>query len=615
MQFANLNFSSAASHCSGNSLSAFLCRDNGENNNYNLNNSNDDGDNDYDAGGVSSYHPSPRAMYADWGLHPSQNPSSQHGIRTPRSGLHGRNNDGRLISQQGSGKNSEQNKFPNQINSRVYGSPTESVLPGQEDFRSGLPTIQSQGRYTPPTGIVQPIRSFRRGSNNSTGIAGARDRDNSRDKEKEKSKLYGLDDSSFYSSLRAYSIISSILIHHCIVGNGKFLNTNSCSATDLQIIPNYSRRTSDSTVAEAPYSHEKYSMNNNYNEMNTNNSNQNINTNSLNKNISTKSVQLPPKGIVEGIRKVNEKQINIVYSVREFLDRVPNFERRQIIPLLSEITNHSSDANTRLLKLLSPLMFNSCLPHHINNAKKIGDGGFGCVYRISCDASCSKCGTWESYRGKPLQLCHSLKYGRLGYCNTATNEKEEINYCDDENDNTLDLSERNITTQSISIQQSKSESELEFELESDLERTTNYNMKRNYQQFNNDKKSINMYSSMVRKDSGCSSSASRRVYAVKRIPRERSMYDNPLLYEVFNEITCLQLLAGNGGVRTFCYIIYFYLIMLYLTLLYCIFYYLFIFHYVVLSIILLHLLLFCCMFYYFILYCIFLLFDLSFYLS
>ena len=60
-----------------------------------------------------------------------------------------------------------------------------------------------------------------------------------------------------------------------------------------------------------------------------------------------------------------------------------------------------------------------------------------------------------------------------------------------------------------------------------------------------------MYSNMVRKDSGCSSSESRTKYAVKRIPRERSMYDSPLLYEVFNEITCLQLLVGNRGVSTY----------------------------------------------------------------
>ena len=543
MQFANLNFSSAASHCSGNSLSAFLCRDNSENNNYNNTNSYDDGDNDYDdAGGVSSYHPSPRAMYADWGLHPSQ-----HGARTPRSGFQSRSNDGRLLSQQGSGKTSVQSKFPNQMSSRVYGSPPESVLAGQEDFRSGLPTIQSQGRYTPPIGIIQPIRSFRRGSNNSGGIAGARDRDNSRDKEKEKSKLYGLDDSAFYSSLRAYSIISSILIHHCIVGNGNFLNTNSCSAADPQVIPNFSRRTSDSTVAETPCSHEKYNINNNYNENDNNNSNQMINNNSLNKNISTKSVQLPPKGIVEGIRKVNEKQINIVYSVREFLDRVPNLERRKIIPLLSEITYHSSEANRRLLKLLSPLMFNSCLPYHINNAKKIGDGGFGSVYRITCDASCSKCGTWESFRGKSVQLCHNLKYGRLGYINTSTNENEEASSSCDEKDDIFDSTECNVTAKSISIQQLESELESDLELQSDIERTTN-NVTSNSNQYNKEKKLMNMYSSMVRKESGCSSSASRKVYAVKRIPRERSMYDNPLLYEVFNEITCLQLLAGNGGV-------------------------------------------------------------------
>ena len=38
------------------------------------------------------------------------------------------------------------------------------------------------------------------------------------------------------------------------------------------------------------------------------------------------------------------------------------------------------------------------------------------------------------------------------------------------------------------------------------------------------------------------------VYAVKRIPRERNVYDSPIIYEIFNEITSLELLAGNKGV-------------------------------------------------------------------
>ena len=123
------------------------------------------------------------------------------------------------------------------------------------------------------------------------------------------------------------------------------------------------------------------------------------------------------------------------------------------------------------------------------------------------------------------------------------------------------------------IQQLESELESDLELQSDIE-TTQYNVTSNSNQYNKEKKLMTMYSSMVRKESGCSSSASRRVYAVKRIPRERSMYDNPLLYEVFNEITCLQLLAGNGGVSILSSVIFLYYLLC-LCMIYC-FYLLFI---------------------------------------
>jgi hypothetical protein len=45
-----------------------------------------------------------------------------------------------------------------------------------------------------------------------------------------------------------------------------------------------------------------------------------------------------------------------------------------------------------------------------------------------------------------------------------------------------------------------------------------------------------------------SSSPTKAVYAVKRIAREHSLYDSPLIYDVFTEISCLEMLAGNRGV-------------------------------------------------------------------
>lgn len=50
----------------------------------------------------------------------------------------------------------------------------------------------------------------------------------------------------------------------------------------------------------------------------------------------------------------------------------------------------------------------------------------------------------------------------------------------------------------------------------------------------------------VQNDNG--SSPTKAVYAVKRIARERSLYDSPLIYDVFTEVSSLEILAGNRGV-------------------------------------------------------------------
>jgi serine/threonine protein kinase len=48
-----------------------------------------------------------------------------------------------------------------------------------------------------------------------------------------------------------------------------------------------------------------------------------------------------------------------------------------------------------------------------------------------------------------------------------------------------------------------------------------------------------------------------RSYAIKRIPRERSMHDNPMIYEIFQEVSSLEALKGNIGIcKLFDYGIY-----------------------------------------------------------
>jgi len=152
-------------------------------------------------------------------------------------------------------------------------------------------------------------------------------------------------------------------------------------------------------------------------------------------------------------------QINMIFTVREFLELLPDVHLRgKIIPQLVQLSNISQGAGMRVLKLLSGGAFHSCLPTHVSEAEKIGDGGFGSVFKFKCD---------------PRQC-------KRPYHCTAT------------------------TTGALCRMVRKPDSD------------------------------------------ALSPHLAPQTFAVKRLARERSGFDNPLIYDIFNEITALELLAGRG---------------------------------------------------------------------
>ena len=458
MQLGNLESSSAASHCSGMSLSAFLCRDNGDS-------LPDDGDGDadeeQDEGMGSSKPPSPRYWNSDWLIHsPSGLGSSAFRIK-------------------GSGKNSPLPLNPYSASHSYSGAgpglkaaPSNGTDPlsGSSELHLSYTLSASPPSYRQGSGAHINLRQQKCGSFNASGIA-------DRGKDIERSSF---DDVSYTTSLRTFSIVSALLIQHCVVGKGNFLDISSCSTSDSEAVRGSFRERSTDRIGakEDPV-----------------------------RRLSLPNASLPPLGN-EFTNWKQEKQINILFSVREFLEKITDSERRKTVPFLTEISNFSTGASMRVLKLVTPSMFKSCLPSHMNRAKKIGDGGFGTVFRVTCDGSCSKCGSWETFRCRhshPHNYTLSSRRGSTG----------DVTVTD-----TGHSSEQNGLGVGVG-----SVSEANRQLRSTL-------------------------SSLVRKDSGCSSSPTRTTYAVKRIPRERSMHDSPHIYEVFNEITCLQMLAGNRGVSS-----------------------------------------------------------------
>jgi hypothetical protein len=452
MQLSNLEFSSAASQCSGMSLSAFLCRDNlcespGPDD-FGGDNGDGDCEGDFDEDGPdSSKPPSPRNSNSDWLMLSPGTAQRQKQRATSFS------------------KDASIPQTPYSIHSHLgpapkptpMGGPCEALLAASyEVYRSsgGSPGTHSS---TNSNRILRPQRKC--SSFSVSGIA---------DRVKDNGRLACLEDANYNTSLRAFSIVSALLIQHCIVGKGNFLDINSCSISDPQAEGSGSLRVS----ADRPIPKEDPV-----------------------RRLSCPNANLPPLGN-EFYNCKQEKQINILFSVREFLEKLSDTERRTAIPFLTEISNFSMGASMRVLKLVSPSMFNSCLPSHMGRAKKIGDGGFGSVFRVTCDSSCSKCGSWDPCRGRTDSLEAHLS-SRKGSIGEAT-----VTDC---------LPQR--ATRHLETS----------------------------------------FSSLARRDSGCSSTA-RTTYAVKRIPRERSMHDSPLIYEVFNEITCLQMLSGNKGVSEHCFV-------------------------------------------------------------
>lgn len=438
IELVNLELSSAASQCSGMSLSAFLCRDNGDS-------IIGDGDDElYDSciDGSSTF-PSPKNDTSEW-------PSGFGNLQIPRS----RGGKDTSIPQSYSPLLGHPAKPLN------VGGPCDALLAASyEVYRASYAGSPASERHF-SNGHASDNASKPQRKCSSFCASGIADRG------LENVRVSSSMDSTYATSLRAYGIISAILIQHCIVGKGNFLDINSCSTSDPDTatslrIPGDKQHTKDENV----------------------------------KRLGLPLAALPPLGPGKDLTHSKQvKQINILFSVREFLEKITDTERREAIPFLTEISNFSIGASMRVLKLLSPSMFKSCLPGHMSSAKKIGDGGFGSVFRVTCDNSCRNCGTWESNtRRNPVDLLSAEK-------------KAQSNGTTISNVRTHGYGHEHGHTNGI------------------------------------------FPSTRVTVTNKRSSVSKRTAYAVKRIPRERSMHDSPMIYEVFNEITCLQLLAGCRGV-------------------------------------------------------------------
>ena len=281
----------------------------------------------------------------------------------------------------------------------------------------------------------------------------------------------GYDEETLAILMRTFNIISASLLQRCVVGEGNFLDIGTCSTHETD--------SSSSLLAKRRYS-----------DWGTDDGVLSPTSTSLKSQSLVGQLALPDDrtAVIDSKplkrTKPQKRQINILFSIREYLESIPDSEQYHITPILTEISNFSLGASMRVLKLISPNMLHSCLPSHMNEAEKVGSGGFGSVFKVCCDASCKDHRTILSTHSTQCQL-HTSKSNsgrRSAFIGSISSTIKSTN--------------------SVSI----------------------------------------------RNDNG--STSSRTIYAVKRIPRERSVYDSPIIYDIFSEITSLEFLAGNKGVST-----------------------------------------------------------------
>ena len=166
-------------------------------------------------------------------------------------------------------------------------------------------------------------------------------------------------------------------------------------------------------------------------------------------------------------QSINALQSNLLYNVRDFLEITSlykyNNEKFNITNHVAELLSQSNPSILRLIKLICPDYFVNCLSGHLSSGLKIGEGGFGTVFKVTCPPEC----------GKFRRYYNCLSCYKHEVCNVNSN------------------------------------------------------------------------------DCHCGTSRyikSSNSFAIKRIPRERSPFDTPLIYDLFYEISSLEILNGTIGV-------------------------------------------------------------------
>eukprot|EP01031_Cornospumella_fuschlensis_P034513 gene34513-41788_t len=200
-------------------------------------------------------------------------------------------------------------------------------------------------------------------------------------------------------------------------------------------------------------------------------------------NASSSQLQISSRVDAHLQRSVSTEQpINPLYHIREYLELCNSPELRLSFPCILSVASNADNLQ-RLCKMLHGCFFDNCLKEHMNtHSSKVGEGGFGSVFKVVCP---EKCGRYKSF-----SHCYGCYKKSRGRSSSPRHKKS-----------------RQLSSDFVAQVTSA---------------------------FSNFTPAKGMSKSHL------DHVECQRAFAVKRIPRERSLYDQSIIFALYQEISALE---------------------------------------------------------------------------
>jgi hypothetical protein len=323
--------------------------------------------------------------------------------------------------------------------------------------------------------------------------------------------------------LRSYNIICIVLLKRCIID--KYFLDHACCSSRVISHASHMHFTSSGIGGLSAKNYDAGLANSNSGSMSAHNTARpnSVRSGRPNSRPSSARSQQTSTDSYGGPHSVPLKHINLLFNLREYLEFIPTISDNFFY--LGELANAMGPCYSRILKLLHPHYFQCCLPMHISSAEKVGEGGFGSIFRITCPDLCGEVFSKRRFLN-PLRkitkkdVLPSAHDGRM-----AIENRSNWRHCNCK----------------ATIHTACGASQC-VDINASVEASSSGHFGANVQPKRKEGEG------QLSRFGSDASIADGVQYAVKRIPRERSVHDNQVLSAIYNEVTALAALEGLTGV-------------------------------------------------------------------